>query len=89
MSATMEYLDQFLEPMAEAFTPEMAQTIVGLRAAPALQARVDQLATKATEGSLTADEDQEYKSYIEAADILGIIQAKAMRFLSRCSDYGA
>jgi len=69
--------------MAEAFTPELAQTIVGIRAEPDLQARVDELAEKATAGTLSTDEDREYKSYVEAADIIGIIQAKARRFLSR------
>lgn len=79
--STISYLDQFLEPMTEAFTPEVARKLVELRAAPELQAHIDLLADKANEGTLTAEEDREYKSYVEAADIIGVIQAKARRFL--------
>ena len=82
MSTTTNYLDRFLEPMTEAFTPEMARKLAGLRAEPDLQARVDELADKANHGTLSAEEDSEYKSYVEAADIIGIIQAKARRFLA-------
>jgi len=81
--ATVNYLDRFLDPISDAFTPQMARTIVELRAEPELQAHVDALASKASAGTLTAEEDAEYKSYIEAADIIGIIQAKARTFLAQ------
>ena len=82
MSTAINYLDRFLDPISEAFTPTMARKIVELRADPELQSRVDLLAEKANEGKLTSEEDSEYKSYIEAADIIGIFQAKARRFLA-------
>jgi len=82
MATTMDYLDQFLDPIREAFTPAVARKIADLRADKALQARVDELASKANEGRLTAEEDAEYKSYIEAAGIVGVLQAKARRFLA-------
>lgn len=78
----MNYLDRFLEPMADAFTPELAHRFSELRADPRLQAEVDALADKANQGTLTAEEDYKYKCYIEAADILAIMQAKARRFLA-------
>jgi hypothetical protein len=80
---TMSYLDRFLEPMTDALTPQVARKIVDLRADPQMQARVDQPATKAKDGTLTPDEDSEYKGYVEAADIMGIIQSKARRFLAQ------
>jgi len=82
MSTTINYLDQLLEPMTEAFTPAVAQKLADLRAAPEIQAHVDELADKANQGTLTPEEDHEYKSYVEAADIIGIIQSKARRFLA-------
>ena len=82
MSA-IDYLGRFLEPMTEAFTPELAQKIVDLRADSETQARVDELAAKASEGKLTTDEEVEYKECIEAVDIVGVIQSKARRFPSR------
>ncbi len=69
--------------MTEALTPEVARRIVGLRASPDDQARADELAQKANSGSLTPQEEAEYKEFIEAVDIVSIIQAKARRFLSQ------
>lgn len=85
MTTATSYLDRILEPMTEAFTPEMARKIVALRADAETQARIDMLAEKANEGCLTSEEEAEYKSYVEAADIIGIIQAKARRFLDNHS----
>ena len=81
--STASFLDQLLEPITEAFSPEGARKVVELRADPVLQARIDALAEKANQGTLTPEEDREYKGYVEAADIIGIIQAKARRFLAK------
>ena len=81
--ATVSYLDRLLDPLSDAFTPEMARRIVALRADPDLQARVDALASKSSAGTLSDEEDAEYKSYVEAADIVGVFQSKARRFLAR------
>jgi hypothetical protein len=81
MSTPHNILERFLEPMTEAFTPELARKLADLRADDQLQAKVNELAEKATQGTLTAEEDREYKRYVEAADIIGIIQSKARRFL--------
>jgi hypothetical protein len=48
MSTATNYLDRFLEPMTEAFTPEMARTIVNLRADAELEAHIGNLREKAT-----------------------------------------
>jgi hypothetical protein len=80
--STISYLDRFLDPMADIFTPEIAHRIVGLRAEPRLQAHIDDLADKANRGALTPEEERDYKNCIEAADIIGIFQAKARRYLA-------
>lgn len=81
--STASYLDQFLEPMTDALTPDVARSIVGLRVSPELEARVAYLRERANEGTLTSDEDAEYKDFVEAVDVLSIIQSKARRFLAR------
>lgn len=81
--ATMTYLDRFLEPMTAALSPEVARRIVELRASPEIEARAGELARKANEGTLTADEAAEYKEFVDAVDIISIIQAKARRFLAQ------
>ena len=44
------YLDRLLDPLTECFTPEVAVRVVGLRARPEIEARIEELATKANEG---------------------------------------
>ncbi len=81
--STTSYLDRFLDPVTDAFTPEMARTIVDLRADAEIEARIEILRQKANEGTLTPDEDAEYKEFVEAVDIISIIQSKARKFLAK------
>jgi len=80
--STTTYLDRFLDPVTDAFTPEMASTIVNLRVDPTTQTHIDQLRQKANEGTLTPQEDAEYKDIVEAVDVISIIQSKARKFLA-------
>lgn len=80
MSEESAVLDQVLEPL---MTEEFARHLVGLRASPAIQARVDELGEKSNEGLLSESEREEYEAYIEANDIIAILQAQARRVLRR------
>ncbi len=79
----LSYLDRLLDPLTEALTPESACALRDLRADPEVEARIEELRQKANEGTLTSVEDAEYKDFIEAVDLVSIMQAKARRFLSR------
>lgn len=81
--AVLRYLDRLLDPLTETLTPELAAALVALRADAEVEARVDELRRKANAGTLTPDEDAEYREFVEAMDIVSIMQAKARRFLSR------
>ena len=52
-----------------------------MRADPELQARIDDLADRCTEGALTAEEKLEYETYVRAGNLIGILQAKARKLL--------
>ncbi|HEX3871579.1 MAG TPA: hypothetical protein VHV77_14145 [Pirellulales bacterium] len=80
---TKDCLDLILEPMAKTFTVDFACKLVELRAPRELQQRVDELADKANEGTLTPAEQAEYKAFIDSSTILGVVQAKARRFLAQ------
>jgi hypothetical protein len=79
------YLDRLLAPVTDCFTPEVAERLVALRADPEIDARIEELAEKANEGQLSAEERAEYEDYIEAADLIGILQARARAVLARRS----
>jgi hypothetical protein len=75
-------LDHFLAPLGECLTPELAQKLVAFKADEATQAHIDELAQKCNEGSLTEKERAEYEGYVETADIIAIVQAKAREVLA-------
>jgi hypothetical protein len=75
-------LDKMLEPITRCFTPAVAKRVAELRADPVTQARIDELAAKCNESALTEAEQREYEAYIEAIDLIGILQAKARAILS-------
>lgn len=81
--STATYLDHFLAPMIEALTPAVARTLVDLRIDPYLQAHINVLRCKANAGTLTPEEDAEYKDFVEAVDLMAILQSKARQFLAK------
>ena len=46
-----------------------------------LAQRVEELASKANEGTLTPDERSEYEAYVDAGDIVATLQAVARKTL--------
>ena len=66
-----------LEPVVRGLPPDVARQIAELRAAPELQARIDELAARCNAGLLTDDERAEYSGYVEAIDLIAILQAEA------------
>ena len=75
-------LDRLLEPFGRSLTPDVAQELVELRAAPDVQDRIDELAEKCNEGTLTEEERSEYERYVQAIHLIGILQAKARAVLT-------
>lgn len=69
--------------MTDVLTPDVARGLAGLRATPELLADVEELRRKSNEGTLTPEEDAAYKEFVEALDVVSIIQSKARQFLAR------
>ena len=84
MSPT-EALEELFEPVGECLTPEVASKLVAVRASPKVQARIDELAEKSSDGTLTSDERSLYESYVRGINFIGVLQAKAQRVLSERS----
>jgi hypothetical protein len=75
-------LDLMLDPVSRCFDPESARKLLNLRIDPAVQERVDVLASKANEGLLTEAERAEYEACINTDDFISILKLKARRYLS-------
>lgn len=76
------FLTRLVAPVGECMSHEVAKKVADLRANPDVQARVDELADKCTEGNLTAEELAEYESYVHAIRVTGVLQAQARDILS-------
>ena len=61
--------------------PEKAEAVVRSRAAPELQARIEELACKSTEVQLTAAERAEYAGYVRANKFIAILQRQARQLI--------
>ena len=79
------FLDRIFDPLQHVLNVDAARQIVDWRADAETQTRLEQLAEKSTEGSLTDAEREEYDAYIHAIDFIGILQAKARAVLKRNS----
>ena len=67
------YLTQF----TDTFTPELANHFANLPPNPDFQARLDKLATKSNDGTLTEEERSEYQTYVEAMDVIALLRVKS------------
>lgn len=81
--STTSILDRFLEPVVEFLPADTARKIIDLRIDASLQERIDELAEKANQGTLSADEREEYAAYIEELDMIAILKLKAQAALRR------
>ena len=79
----LDIVSSVLDPFTECLTPEAAKRIAAFQAAPATQSRLDDLADKANEGLLTADEQAEYDRYRSVVHFVTILQSKARAYLKR------
>jgi hypothetical protein len=69
--------DRGVRPVAEMVLPDKAQQVLGFRPAPELQARIDELAAKSTEGQLSEAESEEYSGYVQANKFIAILKRLA------------
>jgi len=83
--STINYLDRMLQPVTDAMSPEFANKLIALRADDELLSHIEQLRGKANDGTMTAEEEAEYREFVEAVDVISILQAKARRVLVKSS----
>ena len=81
--STATVLDRIFDPLSDVFTPESARRLVTWRADEETQRRLDELGDKSNEGTLTTAEREEYETYVQAIDFIGILQAKARAALQQ------
>lgn len=81
MSIAHTVLDELLEPLGACLTPEVAEQLADLRAPASAQARMEVLARKSEDGTLSDSEREEYDALVSASNFIAILQSKARRLL--------
>lgn len=74
-------LDRLVDPLSRCLTRESAKRLLALKADPELQATVDHLADKCSEGSLSPDEQAEYANYVNFGMFVALLKSKARQLL--------
>lgn len=77
----MGMIDRLLQPLVSLLPAEVAAKVADVRVDEATSQRVDYLADRATEGTLSDEERAEYAGYIQAIDVIAALQVNA-RFRS-------
>jgi hypothetical protein len=75
-------MERLVAPLVDCLTPESARRLLALKPDPLLQQRVDDMATRHTEGRLTAAEQAEYGRYVSYATFIAILKTQARRLLA-------
>lgn len=83
---TLNALDQLLNPSAGWLTPQSAQKLIDWKVSDEVRQRVEELGRKANLGTLTEEEDAEYRAYLDDAELISLMQAKARRLYFRIND---
>lgn len=85
MSTTLQTQAAFhraTSPMFAILTPEQLRRLAELQADDSLAPRIEYLSRRANEGELTDAERDEYEGYIEANQLLAVMQSEARLRLS-------
>ena len=75
-------LNEVLDALAQCLSPEAAERVVNFRAPASVQAHIEDLASRNTEGELCESELAEYARLVSAGNLIAILQAKARRLLA-------
>jgi hypothetical protein len=83
--AMLSALDQLLNPDTGWLTPGSARRLIDWKPSNELRQRIEALGQKANLGTLSAEEDAEYRAYLDDAETISLMQAKARRLYGATS----
>ena len=75
--------DRGTSPVIQLLSPDQARQLLKYRGDDGLRQRIDELAGKNNEGTLTPVEKAEYEGYVRANKFVAILQAQAQKLLDR------
>jgi hypothetical protein len=76
-------VDRLVDPLGDCLTPESARRLLALKPDPKLQRKIDEMASRHTEGKLSPAEEAEYGRYVSYATFIAILKSKARQILAK------
>lgn len=70
-------LERMLDSVADCFTTETARRLAELPADPEVRRRLGELGEKSSAGTLTPAEGEEYRTLVEAGDLIATLRLRA------------
>jgi HNH endonuclease len=84
-TSEIDAFERGVRPVLRIVLPEKAEAVLRFRATPEIQARIEELAGKSTEGQLTEEERAEYSGYVRANKFIAILQKQARQLIGAAS----
>lgn len=81
MNGPPKALEELFESLGDCLTAETAERLAALRAPASVQARLDELARKSSEGRLSPEEREECDALISAGTFISILKSKGRQLL--------
>jgi hypothetical protein len=75
-------VDRLVAPLGDCLTPESARRLIALKPDLELEKRMDDMATRHTEGRLTPAEQAEYGRLVSYATFVAVLKSKARQLLA-------
>lgn len=75
-----------ISPVIHMLSPDQARQLLEYRGDERLRQRIDELATKSNEGTLSPQEFAEYQGYVRANKFIAVLQAQARKFFGETPD---
>ena len=71
-----------VQPLLQLLLPGREDAVLAVEADQPLRDRIEELAARNTEGTLTAEERDEYVGYVRANKFVAVLRREAMKFKS-------
>ena len=84
-NATNDVIENVLSAVGGCLDAASAEALLRLRAPDQLQARIENLADRCTEGRLSDEEREEYESLVRLGNFVAILQTRVRRQLGHAA----
>ena len=79
-------IDRLVAPLGDCLTPESARRLIALKPDPEVERRIDDMASRHSEGRLTPAEEAEYGRLVSYATFVAILKSRARQLLAGSDD---